>query len=97
MLKKELLIVEEIHPNLGIKGGAQLFFNYVKTLPEDEILINFEGSEFMSRSFAQEYLKQKGSINKKIEEIKVPENVRSMLELVKNSCTPNPKKILENI
>lgn len=97
MLKKELIIVNEIHPNLGIKGGAQLFFDYIKSLPEHVILINFEGSEFMSRSFAQEYIKQRRSINKEIKEIKVPENIKSMLEIVEKSRTPHAKKILENL
>jgi hypothetical protein len=95
--RKELMIIEEIHPNLGMKGGAKILFESIKNIPEDEILINFEGSEFMSRSFAQEYVKQKFLLNKEIKEIKVPENIRFMLNIVEESPNPNVKKVLEHL
>jgi len=97
MRSKELKIVEELHPNLSIRSGAKLFFDQVNTIPESEISINFEGSEFISRSFAQEYIKQKRNSNKQIKEVKMPENIRSMIELVENSPTPNVKEILKQL
>jgi translation initiation factor RLI1 len=95
--KNEIMICEELQPNLSIRGGAKLLFDHIKTIPEDEIIVNFKGSEFISRSFAQEYLKQKHLINKEIREIRVPQNVDSVLKLVKNSPTPNIKEIIENL
>ena len=97
MFEIELMISREIHPNLGIKGGAKIFFDFIESLPQSNILINFEGSEFMSRSFAQEYIKQRRSTNKHIEETKVPENIRSMLKLVENSNNPTTRHIIKNL
>ncbi|MBZ2167038.1 hypothetical protein [Methanobacterium spitsbergense] len=93
----EIMISEKINPNLTIRGGAKIFFDYIKNIPGDDILINFEGSEFISRSFAQEYLKQKRLINKNIKQVNVPENINSMFKIVENSPNPNIKKILEGL
>ncbi len=57
--KKELIIIEEIHPNLGMKGGAKILFESIKNSPEDEILINFEGSEFIGRIICSRIYKTK--------------------------------------
>jgi len=97
MAKKEIYISDVIHPNLGIKSGAKLFFDQVKTFPQKEILINFKGSEFMSRSFAQEYVKQKKLINKKIIEINKPDNIDFMIEAVQKSPAPNLLNIVNGI
>jgi hypothetical protein len=96
-LKNEIMISNKIQPNLSIRGGAKVFFDYIKNIPENEILINFEGSQCISRSFAQEYLKQKRLINKEIVEINVPENINSILKLVENAPDPNVRKIVENL
>lgn len=96
-LKNEVMISSEIRPNLSIRGGAKVFFDYIKNIPGNEILINFEGSKSISRSFAQEYLKQKRLINKEIIEINVPENIYSILKAVENAPDPNVKKIVEEL
>lgn len=95
--KNEVMVCEQLQPSLSIRGGAKILFDYMKDIPEDEIILNFHGSKFISRSFAQEYLVQKNQINKKIREIEVPENIDSILKLVENSPTPNMKKIIENL
>jgi hypothetical protein len=96
-LKNEIMISNKIQPNLSIRSGAKVFFDYVKTIQGNEILINFEGSKCISRSFAQEYLKQKRLIDKKIVEINIPENINSILKVVENAPDPNVRKIVENL
>lgn len=95
--KNEIMICKELQPNLSIRGGAKILFNHIKTIPEDEIIINFQGSEFISRSFAQEYLKQKHLLNKNIKEVQVPNNIDHLLKLVERSPAPDFKKIIEDI
>jgi hypothetical protein len=95
--KIEVMIINEIPPSLSIKGGAKIFFDHIKNIPENEILINFEGSKCISRSFAQEYLKQKKLSNKKIKEINMPDNVSSMLKIVETSPTPSIVEILKEL
>ncbi len=51
----------------------------------------------MSRSFAQEYIKQKFLLNKEIKEIKVPENIRFMLNIVEESPNPDVKDVLAHL
>ncbi len=96
-LKKEIIIVNEIQTNLSIRGGAKVFFDHIKTIPQNKILINFEGSKCISRSFAQEYLKQKRLIDKEIVEINVPDNIYSILKIVENAPDPDVKKIVEDL
>ena len=95
-LKNEIMI-KEVQIDLSIRGGAKVFFDYVKNIHGNEILINFEGSEFISRSFAQEYLKQKRLIDKEIVEINVPESISSIFKLVENAPDPNVRKIVEDL
>jgi hypothetical protein len=95
--KNEIMICEELQPNLSIRGGAKILFDHIKTIPEDEVIVNFQGSEFISRSFAQEYLKQKHLLNKNIKEVQVPRNIDHLLKLVEKSPAPDLKKIIEDI
>lgn len=97
MSKNEVRISDQINPNLTIRGGAKVFFDYIENIPGDEILINFEGSKFISRSFAQEYVIQKRLIDKKIDEVEVPPQIESILKLVEKSSKPNVKELLNEL
>lgn len=46
------------------------------------LVLDFSGVEFMSRSFADEYLAAKRASGKRIEERNVPREVRRMLQVV---------------
>lgn len=96
-LKNEILIIDELQPNLSIRGGAKVFFNNIKDIPGNKLLINFEGSKCISRSFAQEYLKQKRLIDKEIMEINVPDNINFILKIVENAPDPNANKIVREL
>lgn len=93
--KNEIFIKKEIDSDLTIKNNAISFFERINKLEHDEILINFEGSEYISRSFAQAYLSQKKSSPKKIKEYNIPENIESILKIVENAPKIDIKKIVQ--
>ena len=92
----EILLEKEIDSDLGSRNKIEELYKNIDS-NVSKVVMNFKGVEFMGRSFAQEYLKQKHLINKEIREIRVPQNVDSVLKLVKNSPTPNIKEIIENL
>lgn len=84
-------IEEKISSKLGFRDSAEDLFHYLNTLPVGKIFIDFTGVEFISRSFAHEYLMQKNRTNKKIKNVNVPKNVKVMFDTVLKSIE-NPKK-----
>jgi hypothetical protein len=71
MKKNEIKIQEVINRNLGMRISAKEFFSKLNSISAELIVINFDNVEYMSRSFAQEYIQQKKYIDKTIEEIKL--------------------------
>ena len=88
MDNSEIKIRDAINRNLGMRVSAQKFFNELNNVSAKVVIINFENVEFMSRSFAQEYVQQKKRINKVIKEINRPEEVVNMFKAVNNSSKP---------
>ena len=61
------------------------FFNEkICSLKEDEIVIDFKDIEFISRSSAAEYLKLREECNKNLVEKNMPNEVKSMFNIVEN-------------
>lgn len=80
----KIKISEKIHPNLGMNQAAEELFNEINNENVDEIFIDFSNVVFMSRSFTQEYLFQKLTSDKNIVELKVPEDIQKMFDVVDN-------------
>ena len=80
MTKIEINLSERYKNKLGIGPTAKKIFN--ETNNYDEVILNFENIEFMSRSFAQEYVFQKNNSKSTIIEINMNENIERLLELV---------------
>ena len=95
--KHEISIRDAVSEYLGFRYSAKQFFNYVNSLPESHIIIDFKDVLFMSRSFAHEYLKRKRDSEKRITEINVPENVVKMFSVVERSRNKSRKVKLEEI
>lgn len=91
--KKYFKIVEIISPRLGFRDSAEDFLKKINSLP-GEIIIDFNGVEFISRSFAHEYLMQTLR-NNSINTINVPKNVQFRFNTVLSSIK-NPKKTKVN-
>ncbi|MBR0371224.1 MAG: DUF4325 domain-containing protein [Methanobrevibacter sp.] len=72
---------EEIGPNLFVRLDAEKLFKRLKEYSTD-ITMDFSGIEFINRSFAQEYLNRKFSVDYEIEEINLPDVVKNMFIVI---------------
>ena len=77
MSKIEIYLKDEIGTDLGPRDKIEeIFKNIDKDTPQ--VIMNFEGVEFMGRSFAQEYLNQKHFASFEVIEKNVPEDIEKM-------------------
>lgn len=76
---EEIMIEKKIYKKLGIKSSAEKFFHELD-ISTPKLVINFKNVEFMSRSFAQEYIYQRNNLTIEVEEINMNEFVKCMLD-----------------
>ena len=81
----ELSIRKNISADLALRSFADRFFQYLNSLDQEKIIVDFSGIRSMSRSFAHEYCIKKRESKKMISEIKVPDNIMKMFSIVKES------------
>lgn len=79
-----VVIKDKINSSLEMNSSAIEFLEEVKQINDSDILIDFEGVVFVSRSFAQAYFSNKNKINKNIDEINISEVVKPLMEMIKN-------------
>ncbi|SDA67691.1 hypothetical protein [Methanobrevibacter millerae] len=72
---------EEFGVDLGSRSYAVKLFENLKN-SSSKTTIDFEGIEFVSRSFSQEYLNSRLMADFEMEEINVPDAVRKMFNVV---------------
>ena len=88
MSKLVINLEEKYSRKLGVGPTAKKLFDEIQQ--ESAVILNFENIEFMSRSFAQEYVFQKHNTQTEIEEINMAESIGKLLEVVeddfKRSC-----------
>ena len=72
---------EEIDSNLIIRLDAEELFKKLED-NSSKVVMDFQGIEFINRSFAQEYLNQKFHAKYDIEEINVPDDVKNMFNVI---------------
>ncbi len=80
---KKVLLAKEFGNNIFTRSSISEFFKKLKKLKNSEILIDFKNVEFISRSCADEYIKQKNAIKKKLVEVNMSKNVYSMFDTVR--------------
>jgi len=90
---REIMISEVLSQDLALRQNAAALFDYLESLPEDMILINFSDVRTITRSFAQEYESRKAKSRKTIIEINVPMNVKRMFDIIKKA--PEKRKLLD--
>ncbi|WP_298522866.1 STAS-like domain-containing protein [uncultured Methanobrevibacter sp.] len=88
MSELEINLEEKYSKKLGVGPTAKKLFDEIKN--ESSVTLNFENIEFMSRSFAQEYVFQKHSSKIEIKEINMDDSIKMLLDVVeddfKKSC-----------
>ena len=77
-------VVDVLSPDLVLRANARRLVGLAESRPEDEIVLDFTGVETIGRSFAHEYVVRRDASRKRIREENLPENIRKMLEIVRN-------------
>jgi len=81
----KISIAESISPRLGYRSSVVDLFKSIEHIPNTGIEIDFKGTQYISRAFVHEYLKQKKSTKKDIKEINIPQSIAKMFQIVVNS------------
>ena len=82
--KVEVKMIDEIDHRLGLKTSAKKLFNKLNKNAE-EVILDFTGIEYMSRSFTQEYVFQKRNFKGHITEINMSDMVENMYNVVNDN------------
>jgi len=83
-MARKILLSQEFGNNIFTRKTISAFFEKVNSQKEAEIVLDFNGVDFISRSCADEYLKQKEESDKKIIERNMSQEVCSMFNAVQN-------------
>jgi hypothetical protein len=81
-MEKRISLFEVFGNNLITRNSISDFFNDLKKRKEKKITLDFEKITFISRSCADEYLKQKKECKNEIIEINLSANICEMFNLV---------------
>lgn len=92
-MAKKILLSQEFGNNIFTRKTISAFFEKINSQKEAEIVLDFKGVDFISRSCADEYLKQKEESNKKIIERNMSKEVCSMFNAVQNQYEKEGVKI----
>lgn len=78
----KVMIKERISVDLALRDTADMFFDYLESIPQKEIIVDFNNIKSISRSFAHEYITRKNQSKKLITETNLPENVKKMFYVI---------------
>ena len=81
-MKKIKLLSADFGNKIFTRSIISNFFDKLKNFKEKEIVLDFKDIDFVSRSCADEYLKLKEKISKKLVEENMSDAVCSMFKLV---------------
>ena len=79
---KKIQLVKVISKNLLFRGSADELFNQINKFEISEIIIDFRQIQSITRSFAQQYLKNKEQSKKKIIDVNITPTIKKMFELI---------------
>lgn len=77
-------IRDRINKNLSLRVYAGDFYEYIKSLDQNDLVVDFEGVTAVSRSFAQEFLNLMKICSKRITIINQSEEIKTMFNVVKS-------------
>lgn len=80
--QKKIQLVKVISKNLLFRGSADELFNQIDNSDMSEIIIDFRQIQSITRSFAQQYLKNKEQSKKKILDVNIAPTIKKMFELI---------------
>lgn len=88
MTELTIILQNEIGTDLGQRSKIEEIFQNIDS-NTSKVTMDFANTEFMGRSFAQEYLNQKHIASFEVEEKNVPYEIQKMFDTIK---TLNNKK-----
>ena len=77
----EVILKREIGSDLGSRQKIEEIFSNIDE-NVSKVIMDFEGIEFMGRSFAQEYLNQKHFAPFEVIEINLPSEIKKMFDII---------------
>ena len=83
-MARKILLSQEFSSNIFTRRTISAFFEKINSQKEIEIVLDFKNIKFISRSCADEYLKQKEKSDKKIVERSMSQEVCSMFNAVRS-------------
>jgi hypothetical protein len=81
MSELKIILEDEIGRDLGQRSKIEEIFTNISP-NVTKVIMDFKNIEFMGRSFAQEYLKQKHFASFEVIEENVPEDVEKMFDMI---------------
>lgn len=85
---------KQISSNLAFRHSADDLFNYINSINESRIVVDFSGVESITRSFAHQYIMNKIESNKHVIECDIPPNIKPMFELVERQRSDQRKLLV---
>lgn len=83
-MEKKIIMSKEIGEYIATRNSIASIFNKINELSENNIIMDFKGVKFISRSPASEYLKLREKTDKNLTEKNMSDEVKSMFSLVVN-------------
>lgn len=81
-MSETVVIKDKLNSSLEMNSAAVEFLEDVDKIKDNDILIDFTGIVFVSRSFAQSYFTKKNKLNKNITEINISKEVKPLMEMI---------------
>jgi hypothetical protein len=81
MSEIEIILSKEIGQDLGSRQMIERLFENIDP-DTTKVIMNFDGMEFMSRTFAQEYLNQRHHASFEVTEKNMPPDIEKMFEMI---------------
>ena len=78
-----VVIKEKINSSLEMNSTAVEFLEGVNKIDDFEVVVDFTGVVFVSRSFAQSYFSTKVKLDKNIIETNIPKEVKPLMDMIK--------------
>ena len=87
-MKTQINITTILSPDLKSRLAVNDLYLYIQNTGSNEIVIDFSGVQFATRSFIDEYynvIMKKTSANIKIETINIPDDIQVIFDVVKQT------------
>jgi len=68
---------------LSLRETCDELFRYIESLPDDHVVVDFEGFDYCSRAFAHQYLMNKKKSSKRLEEVNMSKFIADMFSVVR--------------